>query len=185
MGRLLGVSLIEWHGKCGPMVCAAVRVLKCSWPSMAQDRARFVSKHYRLGDFLVDAQFSDLAERLMPGTKEVENLERLGQLIDRIVDHFPSGWRVISGYRNLELNEACRKAGRPASVHSLHLEGCAADLQPADENLDLEAVFEWIREHSHRDLPVHEAVYYPMKKMIHVAVVCNEKPSPRRFLTRT
>ena len=50
---------------------------------------------------------------------------------------------------------------------------------------DLEAVFEWISEQSRKDLAVHEAVYYPLKGFIHVAVENTKKPTAKRILMRT
>ena len=73
----------------------------------------------------------------------------------------------------------------PASLNSLHLSGCAADIQPNDIDLDLEAVFEWLRENSRGDLAIHEAVFYPIKNFIHVAVEDRDNPTPKRILMRT
>ena len=156
----------------------------CGTP-MPLDRERRLSKHFVLREFLVDATFPEMAEQLEPDEKTLANLERLTALIDRVVDQFPSKWKILSGFRDHRLNEACRGAGMPASIESLHLSGCAADLQPGDKQVDLEAVFEWISEQSRRDLPIHEAVYYPMKGFIHVAVENREKHTPRRILLRT
>jgi uncharacterized protein YcbK (DUF882 family) len=152
---------------------------------MAADRSLRLSKHYVLGDFLIDSTFPDLAKLLDPGTKSLENLKRLTALIDRIVDQFPPKWTVLSGYRDERLNEACRTAGLPASIDSLHLFGCAADIQPSDE-VDLESVYEWITHHSRAgDLQVHEAVYYPNKGFLHVGVENPEHPSAKRIIMRT
>lgn len=152
---------------------------------MTADRARLLSKHFVLGDFLVDETFPDLALLLDPDPTRLSNLERLTRVLDRIVDQFPSAWRVLSGFRDGRLNDACREAGLPASVDSLHLHGCAADIKPVDDDLDLEGVFEWIKEASRRDLAVHEAVFYPMRGFIHVAVESRELPTPKRMLMRT
>ena len=149
------------------------------------DRALRLSKHYVLGDLLVDSTFPDLALILDPTPKQLENLQRLTALIDKIVDQFPPKWTVLSGYRDERLNEACRKAGLPASIESLHLFGCAADIQPS-EDVDLEAVYEWIAHRSKSaDLAVHEAVYYPNKGFIHVGVENPERPSQKRIIMRT
>src|SRR5688500_727474 len=101
---------------------------------MAADRALRLSKHYVLGDLLIDSTFPDLALILEPNAKALESLKRLTALIDRICDQFPPKWRVLSGFRDERLNEACRKAKLPASIDSLHLFGCAADIQPDDED---------------------------------------------------
>jgi uncharacterized protein YcbK (DUF882 family) len=152
---------------------------------MPADRERRLSRHYVLRDLLVDATFPELAKKLDPDERVLKNLERLGALLDRVVDRFQPKWTVLSGFRDTALNEACRQAGLPASVNSLHLTGCAADIQPSDPNLDLEIVFEWMREHSRADLAIHEAVFYPIKNFIHVAVEDREHPTPKRILMRT
>jgi uncharacterized protein YcbK (DUF882 family) len=153
---------------------------------MPADRALRLSKHYVLGDLLIDSTFPDLATLLDPSAQAVENMKRLTALIDRIADQFPPKWKVLSGYRDERLNEACRKAGLPASIDSLHLFGCAADIQPVDEELILEDVYEWISQHSHSgDLPVHEAVYYPNKGFIHVGVESSEQKTQKRIIMRT
>jgi uncharacterized protein YcbK (DUF882 family) len=152
---------------------------------MPADRALRLSKHYLLGDMLVDSTFPELALLLEPNSKSLDNLKRLTALIDRIVDQFPPKWTVLSGYRDERLNEACRKAGLPASIDSLHLVGCAADIQPS-EDVDLESVYEWITHHSRAgDLAVHEAVYYPNKGFLHLGVENPEQPSAKRIIMRT
>jgi uncharacterized protein YcbK (DUF882 family) len=152
---------------------------------MPADRERRLSRHYVLKDLLVDATFPDLAKNLDPDPKALKNLERLTSVLDRIVDRFPPQWTVLSGYRDAKLNEACRQAGLPASLNSLHIGGCAADIQPVDANLDLELVFEWVREQSRSELLVHEAIFYPIKNFIHVAVEDRDNPTPKRILMRT
>lgn len=153
---------------------------------MPADRQLALSKHYVLGDFLIDSTFPDLALLLEPNAKTLENLKRLTATIDRIVDQFPPKWRVLSGYRDERLNEACRKAGLPASIESLHLSGCAVDIQPADEDCDIEGVFDWITHQSKSgELAVHEAVYYPNKGFIHVGVENREQPTQKRIIMRT
>ena len=148
------------------------------------DRSRSLSPHYVLGDFLVDSTFPQMADELDPPDRVVANLARLTTVIERMVEAFAPKWRVLSGYRDAKLNDACREAGLPASVESLHLSGCAADLQPADD-VDIEVVFEWLKEQVKADLPLHEAVYYPLKGFIHVAVDDPENPTPKRLLMRT
>lgn len=152
---------------------------------MPVDRELRLSQHYRLGDLLVDQTFPDLAQMLEPGEDTLRNLGRLTALLDRIVEKFPPPWKVLSGFRDHRLNDACRTAGMPASVNSLHLFGCAADIEPLDREVDLEVVFEWVRAQSRRDLPVHEAVFYPLKNFIHVAVEDRAHPTPKRILMRT
>jgi uncharacterized protein YcbK (DUF882 family) len=152
---------------------------------MPADRERRLSKHYMLGDFLVDQTFPELAVMLDPDEHTLRNMERLANIIERIKEKFPAVWTVLSGFRDHRLNEACRQAGLPASLNSLHLTGCAADIQPNDIDLDLEAVFEWVREQSRSDLAIHEAVFYPIKNFIHVAVEDRDNPTPKRILMRT
>lgn len=152
---------------------------------MPADRERRLSRHFALGDLLVDSTFPELAKLLDPDPKSLKNLERLATILDRIVDKFSPRWTVLSGFRDPRLNDACRQAGLPASVNSLHLAGCAADIKPADREVDLEAVFEWVREQSRQDLAVHEAIFYPIKNFIHVAVEDRELPTPKRILMRT
>jgi hypothetical protein len=152
---------------------------------MAADRARRLSRHFVLGDFLVDDGFPELARALEPGPEALRNLERLAGVLDLLVERFPGGWKVVSGFRDDALNEACRAAGFPASLGSLHLDGCAADLEPVDPEVDLEAVFEWVREGSRRALAVHEAVFYPQKGHLHVAVESPRRATPKRILMRT
>src|SRR5262245_58362854 len=123
---------------------------------MPADRGRRLSKHFTLGDFLVDSPFPELAVMLDPDDQSLTNLDRLAQLLDRIVEKFPPSWVVLSGFRDRRLNDACRQAGLPASVNSLHLNGCAADIQSKDFELDPEITFEWLREQA-RELAVHEA----------------------------
>jgi uncharacterized protein YcbK (DUF882 family) len=154
-------------------------------PGMPADRARRLSSRYALGDFLVDSTFPELAVMLDPDERTLKNLERLASLIDRIAEKFPGTWSVLSGFRDQRLNEACRQAGLPASLNSLHLSGCAADIQAKETELDLEMVFEWLREQSRGELGVHEAVFYPIKNFIHIAVEDRENPTPKRILMRT
>jgi uncharacterized protein YcbK (DUF882 family) len=151
---------------------------------MPADRQKRLSKHYVLGDFLIDPTFPELAIALDPDERTLKNLERLAVLVDRIAEKFPPTWTVLSGFRDHKLNEACRQAGLPASVNSLHLSGCAADIQAKDFELDLEVVFEWVREQA-RELNVHEAVFYPIKNFIHIGVEDRENPTPKRILMRT
>jgi uncharacterized protein YcbK (DUF882 family) len=153
--------------------------------AMPAERGKRLSKHWTLGDFLVDSTFPELAVMLDPDEKTTRNLERLANVIEKINEKFPSSWSVLSGFRDQRLNEACRQAGLPASVNSLHLSGCAADIQPSGTELDLEAVFEWVREQSRSDLAVHEAVFYPIKNFIHIGVEDRENPTPKRILMRT
>lgn len=152
---------------------------------MPANRERRLSRRYVLGDLLVDSTFPELALMLDPDEKTVKNLERLSAVLERIADKFPPAWTILSAYRDVRLNEACRQAGLPASLNSLHLSGCAADIQSSDADVDLEAVFEWVRDQSRLDLAVHEAVFYPMKGFIHVAVEDRDNPTPKRILMRT
>jgi uncharacterized protein YcbK (DUF882 family) len=152
---------------------------------MPVDRDLRLSNHYALKDLLIDSTFPDLAKELEPDDRILKNLKRLTAVLDRIVDHFPPMWKVLSGFRDQRLNDACRQAGLPASLNSLHLHGCAADIQPADAELDLEVVFEWVQVQSRQDLRVHEAVFYPNKNFIHVAVEDRDFPTPKRILMRT
>lgn len=152
---------------------------------MAVDRTQRLSSHYLLGDLLVDETFPELATVLVPNAVQIANLQRLAALLEDIRVQFPGPWRVLSGYRDLTLNEACRKAGLPASIDSLHLSGCAADLMPEDADYDLEAVFEWVRDRARKELAVHEAVYYPLKGFIHFAVEDPTRPGKKRILMRT
>ncbi len=152
---------------------------------MPINREHPLSQHFLLKDLLVDATFPELALALAPDDTVMMNLARLTELIERIVERFPPRWEVLSGYRDERLNEACRKAGMPASVNSLHLRGCAADIRPVSEDVDLELVFDWIQEASKEALPVHEAVYYPNKGFIHVAVQDRDHPTAKRILMRT
>lgn len=148
------------------------------------DRAQKLSEHYALGDFLVDSTFPALAKELSPDAATIANLGRLASTIERLIEAFPGEWKVLSGFRDVKLNEACRGAGLPASVDSLHLTGCAADIEPQGD-VDLEAVFEWISEHAKGDLAVHEAVFYPLKGFIHIGVEDERRPTAKRFLMRT
>jgi uncharacterized protein YcbK (DUF882 family) len=153
---------------------------------MPADRTLRLSKHYALGEFLIDSTFPELARMLEPTPLQLENLSRLCRVIDQLVDQFPPAWKVLSGFRDERLNDACRTAGLPASVDSLHLFGCAADIQPGDDEVDLEGVYEWIGYQSRRgELAVHEAVYYPNKGFIHIGVECHEKPTAKRIIMRT
>jgi uncharacterized protein YcbK (DUF882 family) len=152
---------------------------------MPVDRARRLTKHYLLGDLLVDETFPALAAALEPDAHTIANLERLAAVLERLAEQFAGPWRVLSGYRDARLNEAWAAAGMAASVASLHLDGCAADVVPRDADVDLEAVFEWLRAAAHRDLPVHEAVYYPQKGYLHVAVESPRRATAKRFLLRT
>jgi uncharacterized protein YcbK (DUF882 family) len=152
---------------------------------MPADRSRRLSPRYVLGEFLVDTTFPELAQKLDPTPTQLSNLERLAAVIERINDQFPARWKVLSGYRDQVLNEACRQAGLPASLDSLHLEGCAADIEPHGGEFDLEAVYEWVRDTSKKDLDVHEAVFYPLKGFIHIGVEDPKRPTQKRVLMRT
>ncbi len=149
------------------------------------DRTQKLSEHFTLGDFLVDATFPALAAELDPDDATVANLRRLAAAIEQIITVFPGEWKVLSGFRDVKLNEACRNAGLPASVDSLHLTGCAADVEPQGD-VDLEAVFEWVTEQAKgEDLAVHESVFYPLKGFIHIGVEDERRPTAKRFLMRT
>ena len=150
---------------------------------MPADRSRALSQHYVLGDVLVDSTFPELADTLDPSVEVLVNLGRLTKLLDQIAERFPPRFEVMSGFRDERLNDACREAGLPASVNSLHLTGCAADIMPGSDDLDPEVVFEWLRSTAD-ELALNEAVYYPKKGFIHVAVVDHDRPTPRRILMR-
>ena len=151
---------------------------------MPAESEKKLSEHYRLGDFLVDATFPELAAQLDPNENVMKNLAKLTLIMDQICDKFPSDFQVLSGYRDERLNDACRAAGLPASLNSLHLAGCAADIRATSDELDLEDVFNWIEKEADT-LQVHEAVYYPKKDFIHVAIADPENPSLKRILMRT
>ncbi|MBI4815719.1 MAG: DUF882 domain-containing protein [Deltaproteobacteria bacterium] len=150
---------------------------------MPADRARKLSRHFVLGDMLIDATFPQLAEQLDPPAQHFANLERLATLLDALVDRFPPAFEIVSGYRDQALNDACIQAGLPASVRSLHLTGCAADVRPKSDDVDLELVYEWLRGRA-IELALHEAVFYPRKGFIHVAVFDPDQPTPSRILMR-
>lgn len=151
---------------------------------MSSVRDLKLSRHFSLGDLLVDATFPDLAQRLAPPDPTVENLRRLSALLDAIAEQFPPGVEVLSGYRDERLNDACRQVGLPASKDSQHLWGCAADVRPRDRELDPEIVYEWMKAKADQIL-LHEAVFYPLKGFIHVGVDNPEHPTPKRILMRT
>lgn len=151
---------------------------------MPSDRNRKLSKHFALSDFLVDETFPNLAASLDPDGGAVENLTRLAAIMDRIVESFGTHIKVLSGYRDEALNDACRDAGLPASIHSLHLFGCAADLELQNREVDPETVFNWLRDQAD-ELALGEVVYYPRKGFIHVAVLDTKHPTSRRILMRT
>lgn len=152
-------------------------------PSLAVDRSDQLSRHFTLGQFLVDETFPELAAALSPSDEVLESLTRLARVLDAVEDEQPGGWRVRSGYRDKALNTACRDMGMPASIESLHLLGCAADVEPMGDQ-DLERLFDWISVHVHQDLDLQEAVYYPRKGFIHIAVPHPEFKRPRRFIMR-
>jgi hypothetical protein len=139
---------------------------------------------FALETFLVDRRFPTLAEKLRPDELAIANLSRLSGVLDRLVDQFPGPWCVSSGFRDAQLNGALRKEGLLASMDSLHLYGCAVDLTIDNPEFDLEAPFEWLKVESRRDLPVHEAILYPAKRLLHVAVKIPRLSTSRRFLTR-
>jgi uncharacterized protein YcbK (DUF882 family) len=143
-----------------------------------------ISRHFVLGDLLVDQTFPELAALLEPPQRVVENLKRLTTLLDSIADQFPPGLEVLSGFRDTRLNDACRQVGLPASVDSQHLYGCAADVKLKDRELDPEIVYEWMKSCADQ-IRLHEAVFYPLKGFIHVAVDNPEHPTPKRILMRT
>ncbi|MBK8013777.1 MAG: hypothetical protein IPK13_20810 [Deltaproteobacteria bacterium] len=148
------------------------------------DRSRHISRRFTLGDFLVDRTFPDLAAVLEPTEAHIRNLSRLATVLDVLVDEFGGEWVILTGFRDAALNHACRRAGMPASVESLHLDGCAADVKP-DPSVDLERVYRWIGERTRPDLSIHEAVYYPKKGFMHLAVESDVRPSAKRIIMRT
>lgn len=150
---------------------------------MTADRAHALSKHFTLGAFLVDETFPELAEALDPDATTLDHLGRMARVLDVLHDTFEGGWTVRSGYRDAALNDACRDQGLPASLDSLHLLGCAADVAP-DGDQDLEAVFDWLSAQAHAGLELQEAVYYPKKGFIHIAVPHPDFMRPRRFIMR-
>lgn len=143
-----------------------------------------LSRHFVLGDLLVDATFPELAKQLEPQPVIVDNLKRLAKVLDAIADQFPPGIEVLSGFRDARLNDACRQVGLPASVDSQHLYGCAADIKLKDRDLDPEIVYEWMKSCAEQ-IHLHEAVYYPLKSFIHVAIDNPDHPTPKRILMRT
>lgn len=151
---------------------------------MSSVRDLRLSRHFSLGDLLVDATFPELAQQLEPPAPAVANLERLSALLDAISDQFPPGVEVLSGYRDERLNDACRQVGLPASKDSQHLWGCAADVRPKDRDLDPEIMYEWMKARADH-IALHEAVFYPLKGFIHVGVDNPDHPTPKRILMRT
>lgn len=75
-------------------------------------------------------------------TKEkwiLDNLERLCvNILQPVRDQFGPIY-VLSGYRSKELNKAVN-----GSIHSNHLIGCAADIEPINEDVTLLDILEWI-----------------------------------------
>ena len=124
-----------------------------------------------------------LADKLEPDTVVLANLGRLTALLDVICEAFPPKFEVLSGFRDDTLNNACIEAGLPASVKSLHLTGCAADIRPGAE-VYTDSVWDWIEENAEK-IGAHEAIFYPNKDFIHVAVADHDQPGPRRILMRT
>jgi len=151
---------------------------------MPVDPERKLSRHFKLGDLLVDSTFPELAGQLDPGVEILGNLGRLTVMMDKISDQFSTELEVLSGYRDERLNDACRDAGLPASVNSLHLSGCAADIRPKELEIEIEEIFDWVEKQAD-NLSVHEAVFYPKKEFIHVAVADPQNPTLRRILMRT
>jgi uncharacterized protein YcbK (DUF882 family) len=143
-----------------------------------------LSRHFALGDLLVDATFPELAKMLEPPAPAIDNLKRLTKLLDAICDQFPPGVEILSGYRDSRLNDACRQVGLPASVDSQHLYGCAADIKLRDRDMDPEIVYEWMKSCAEQ-IQLHEAVYYPLKGFIHVGIDNPAHPTPKRILMRT
>ncbi len=153
-------------------------------PAMAIDRGFRLSRHFVLADLLVDPTFPDLALALEPGAEALENLRRLARMLDALSDRFPPGFDVMSGFRDARLNDACQRVGLPASKDSQHLWGCAADVRPRDRDLDPETIYDWMKLDG-GEIGLHEAVYYPLKGFIHVAVDNPAHPTPKRILMRT
>jgi len=151
---------------------------------MSSVRDLKLSRHYSLGDLLVDSTFPELAQRLEPPPPIVDNLRRLAQLLDEVSDQFPPGVEVLSGFRDEQLNDACRQVGLPASKDSQHLWGCAADVRLKDREIDPEIVYEWMKARADQIL-LHEAVFYPIKGFIHVGIDNPAHPTAKRILMRT
>ena len=63
------------------------------------------------------------------------------------------------------------------------LAGCAADVKPDSQGIDLEAAYQWLEDESDA-LGINEAVFYPLKGFIHVGVKDPDNPSPKRILMR-
>ncbi len=147
------------------------------------DHEQSLSKHFPLKALLVDESFPEMAAELEPDEATLGNLKRLTEILELVCAEFEGGWTVRSGYRDKALNEACRQKGLPASVDSLHLLGCAADLAP-DADQDLEAVFDWLSALGRQGAEIQEAVYYPKKGFIHIGVPSSDVKQPRRFIMR-
>lgn len=147
------------------------------------DREQSLSEHFLLKALLVDESFPEMADELVPDEATLGNLKRLAAVLEMVCTEFDGGWTVRSGYRDEALNEACREKGLPASVDSLHLLGCAADLAP-DGDQDLEAVFDWLSDQGREGTHIQEAVYYPKKGFIHIGVPHADVKQPRRFIMR-
>ena len=102
-----------------------------------------MSKHFTLKEFLrSDTALSKKIENL-PTWEVVENLKELAEFLEGLREAWRKPINITSGYRSTELNKEV--GGVQRSAHKL---GYAADLQPANGDMDgfKKVVLEWVKD---------------------------------------
>lgn len=89
------------------------------------------SKYFRLEEFLTSSTARQKSIENTPSWEVVEHLNELALFLDGLRAAWGSGIIVSSGFRNDALNKAV--GGVPNSVHKI---GYAADLQPANGDIE-------------------------------------------------
>lgn len=89
------------------------------------------SKYFRLEEFLTSSTARQKSIENIPSWEVIEHLNELALFLDGLRASWGSGIIVSSGFRCDKLNAAV--GGVPNSVHKI---GYAADLQPANGDID-------------------------------------------------
>jgi hypothetical protein len=135
-----------------------------------------LSAHFRLSEF---AHSDAHPELVLPVPTRYQ--PQLRKLVDTVLEPlrvaFGAPVRVLSGYRSFRLNATV--GGSPTSQH-LYAE--AADLTPMATTVGRTrpalALFDLLRDDTHGALPHGQAIWYPDRNFVHVALPSTRHPQP-------
>lgn len=103
-------------------------------------------KYFELGEFLESRTAKEKTIDNFPAWQHVQNLQELTEkLLDPLREAYGKPINVTSGFRCKRLNDAIK-----GSKYSAHLLGYAADLVPADGDIDgfIKFALGWLRENN-------------------------------------